>query len=187
MSRTTSFLKSLGIVLIIAPAICSCTTKEGRIMSTIRNYMTQNNFESYEPIETTVDSIGICQYGDTLIFDKAVSLSKAYTEFRNLKDEDERMKKVSTIYGTVDSLETELRELAKNSNADYSKSIVSHKFIRKSKEGTPDTCNYFFIVSKDNEILRAVDEDEMSLNYFKNVVKTAMKEKKQVLLQKRHG
>ncbi len=62
-------LKLYGLIIVIALLFCACQSREEKALETIKENMnkTLDDFKSYEPIETKMDSLKFDKYGDTLV------------------------------------------------------------------------------------------------------------------------
>lgn len=89
---------SYCIIAFVAFSISSCKSREEKALETIREEMnkTLDDFKSYEPIETKIDSLKYDRYGDTLLVneilraklteDLIVSYKKDYKKAKELFD-----------------------------------------------------------------------------------------------------
>jgi len=98
-------LISYCFIAITAYSICGCQSREEKALATIRESMnkTLDDFNSYEPVETKIDSLKYDRYGDTLLVnvilrmklteDMIVSFEKDYKKAKELFDiwDDPRM------------------------------------------------------------------------------------------------
>ena len=98
-------LISYCFIAITAYSISGCQSREEKALATIRESMnkTLDDFNSYEPVETKIDSLKYDRYGDTLLVnvilrmklteDMIVSFEKDYKKAKKLFDiwDDPRM------------------------------------------------------------------------------------------------
>lgn len=101
--------KYLGLISILALFFISCKSREDKALETIREEMfkTLLDFESYEPIETKVDSLKYDIYGDTTVFDNVFKLrvmdglSEKYNEeYEEAKETYDRWNNYSVYYSS---------------------------------------------------------------------------------------
>ena len=93
------FVRLTATVFLVAAAVCACTSREDKVADLIKDDMFKNlyDFESYQPIETKIDSLKHDKYGDTLIFDNvmlAYEVNKDFDKAANNFDEQERLAEV---------------------------------------------------------------------------------------------
>lgn len=102
-------MKYLGLISLLALLIISCKSREERAQETIRNEMfkTLLDYESYEPIETKVDSLKYDIYGDTTVFDLVFKLrvmdelyAKYDEEYNEAKETYDRWNNYSVYYSS---------------------------------------------------------------------------------------
>lgn len=169
--------KILLWIAIIIPILSSCKSKEEKATEMIKNEMfkTLYDFESYQPIETKVDSAYTSIYTDSTI------ISHAYIARHFLDDVDKQLEEIKDAKSTMEiwgdgysSLSrtkfnnayekyTEALDKAKayieiaNLQMDTIKQLskkfepkfygwkATHKFRCKTKGGNPDIGNYIYV------------------------------------------
>lgn len=78
----------------------SCKSREDKVAETIKSEMFKNlyDFESYQPIETKIDTLRRDKYGDTLIYDDVMLIGAAYDEFEKAGSNFDEQKEIAEIY-----------------------------------------------------------------------------------------
>lgn len=90
----------MAIIIMGAFVMSACTSREEKVAETIKNEMfkTLYDFESYQPVETKIDTLRRDMYGDTLIFDNVFLLDAVYDEITKAKEEFDEQKNIAEIY-----------------------------------------------------------------------------------------
>lgn len=168
-------------ILLCIITLNSCKSKEEKALEIIKNEMfkTLYDFESYEPIETKIDSSFSSLYTDTTVLRHGYTIaallsqsdeyiekiedakstmeiwSDSYSSYsRNRYNEakkefDENLKKAMLVLDLVKLQSDTIRDIAKNYIPKYNGWKVSHKFRCKTKGGTPTIGDYIYIFDKD--------------------------------------
>lgn len=89
----------VGLILAVI-MISACTSREEKVAETIKNEMFKNlyDFESYQPIETKIDTLRRDKYGDTLIYDNVMLATAARDEFNKSKQLFDEQNEIAEIY-----------------------------------------------------------------------------------------
>ena len=92
--------KLIAGIILAALFISACTSREEKVAETIKNEMFKNlyDFESYQPIETKIDTLRRDKYGDTLIYDNIMLIKAASDEFDKAKGNFDEQKEICEIY-----------------------------------------------------------------------------------------
>ena len=179
----------------------SCNSQESRIQKAIGAELaaTLFDYDSYQPIETQIDSLYSDRYGDTLVYDKvhvikdllyyfnqAVqehqqaqnefdSLSRAKAEPREVLEAGTKANEwqiQSTQY--LDSLRTNIHKLAdvaKDLKGDFYGWRVTHTFKCKRHDGNEAVATYIFFMSEDGKkIYRYIDDEQSNWEDYKTLV-----------------
>ena len=168
-------------ILLCIITLNSCKSKEEKALEIIKNEMfkTLYDFESYEPIETNIDSSFSSLYTDTTILRRGYMIaalldqsdeyiekiedakstmeiwSDSYSSYsRNRYNEakeefDENLEKAIFVLDIVKSQSDTIRNIANNYVSEFNGWKVSHKFRCKTKGGNPTIGNYTYIFDKD--------------------------------------
>lgn len=93
-------IKSIVCFILVALLISACTSREEKVAETIKSEMfkTLYDFESYQPIETKIDTLRHDMYGDTLIYDNVMLLDAASDKFDEAKGNFDEQKEIAEIY-----------------------------------------------------------------------------------------
>ena len=92
--------KFIASFILAAMMISACTSREEKVAETIKSEMFKNlyDFESYQPIETKIDTLKRDKYGDTLIYDNVLLIAAATNEFANAKSDFDEQHNIAEIY-----------------------------------------------------------------------------------------
>ena len=76
-------IKLIVSFILAAMMVSACASREEKVAEKIKNEMFKNlyDFESYQPIETKIDTLKRDKYGDTLIYDNVLLLAVANDAF----------------------------------------------------------------------------------------------------------
>ena len=87
-----------GILVVLFVAACS--SREDKVAELIKKEMfsTLYDYDSYQPVETKIDTLRRDKYGDTLIFDNAMLLSVASDAFDKANESFYEQKEIAEIY-----------------------------------------------------------------------------------------
>lgn len=175
--------KLLLLLAITSIFFAGCKSKEEKAQEAIKKEMfkTLYDFESYEPIETKVDSSFYSIYTDTTILkygyviasflkdvDNALEKAKdarntmeiwgdSYSSYSSRKYEEAKeewnsnMAQAKLYIKVIESVSDTIRSLAKNKNNTFNGWKVTHKFRCKTKGGNSTIGNYIYIFDKDME------------------------------------
>lgn len=175
-------MKKLFLLLIIASTIMSgCKSKEEKAQEAIKKEMfkTLYDFESYEPIETKVDSSYYSIYTDTTIIKRGYILSALLDEanqtlekaqdatntmeiwsdlstsygrrkFNKAKDEADKYLLEASVYSKLMTAESDtIKILSSKTKKSFNGWKVTHKFRCKTKGGNSTIGTYIYIFDKD--------------------------------------
>ena len=100
MKMYVGVIKFITSSVLVAMTISACTSKEKKVAETIKSEMfkTLYDFESYQPIETKIDTLRRDKYGDTLIFDDVMLMAAAYDKFKKEKENFDEQVEIAEIY-----------------------------------------------------------------------------------------
>lgn len=173
--------KALLCLSIIALILSGCKSKEEKATELIKQEMfkTLYDFESYQPIETKVDSAFTSIYTDSTILSHAyivkqllIDVDKCLNEIREAKSTmdiwgdsysslsktkyndayekyKENLEKAQSYIKVVNSSIDSIKILASDFRVGFCGWKVTHKFRCKTKGGNPDIGNYIYIFDKD--------------------------------------
>lgn len=174
-------MKKLVLLVIVSLIISSCKSKEEKAQEIIKEEMfkTLYDFDSYEPIETKVDSSFYSIYTDTAILkygyiisemqkereenldkvESAISNMKIWSgsysslgrnEFTKAKAEGEKfMDRANTNLKMIIIASDSIKKLSANTKNEFNGWKVTHKFRAKTKGGNSTIGNYIYIMDKD--------------------------------------
>lgn len=94
------FISQLMTIFILSALMVSCTSKEKNAAETIKDKMfkTLYDFESYQPVETKIDTLKQDKYGDTLIYDNIMLAETAVNKFNESKKNFDEQYEIAQIY-----------------------------------------------------------------------------------------
>ena len=100
MKHLVSTFKLMAILAFSIFIMSACTSREKKVAETIKDNMfkTLYDFESYQPIETKIDSLKRDKYGDTLIYDNIMLARAVNEEFNDAKKEFDDQEETANIY-----------------------------------------------------------------------------------------
>lgn len=100
MKHLVSTFKLMAILPFSIFIMSACTSREKKVAETIKDNMfkTLYDFESYQPIETKIDSLKRDKYGDTLIYDNIMLARAVNEEFNDAKKEFDDQEETANIY-----------------------------------------------------------------------------------------
>lgn len=100
MNMYTYIIKFLASFILTAIMVSACTSREEKVAETIKNEMFKNlyDFESYQPIETKIDTLKRDKYGDTLIFDNVLEIAVANEAFKKAESNFNEQHDIAEIY-----------------------------------------------------------------------------------------
>lgn len=166
---------------IIAVIFSGCKSKEEKAAELIKKEMfrTLYDFESYQPIETKVDSAYTSIYTDSIILSHAyiakqllADVDKCLEEIKDAKSTMEiwedgysslsrtkfndaydkykkNLEEAKSYMNVVNSSIDSIKILANNFTPKFYGWMVTHKFRCKTKGGSPDIGDYIYIFDKD--------------------------------------
>ncbi len=93
-------IKLIVSFILAAMMVSACASREEKVAETIKNEMFKNlyDFESYQPIETKIDTLKRDKYGDTLIYDNVLLLAVANDAFKKAKNSFDEQHNIAEIY-----------------------------------------------------------------------------------------
>ncbi len=93
-------MKKIFIILVLAVCFVSCQSKEEKAAELVRVELikTISNFDSYIPIETTVEEAKFSEYNDTVCWNKAQELLEVHNAFEKKSKEAEVALKNAKMY-----------------------------------------------------------------------------------------
>lgn len=192
-------------ILLCTITLSSCKSKEEKALEIIKNEMfkTLYDFESYEPIETRIDSSFSSLYTDTTVLGHgymiAALLSQSDEYIDKMKDAkstmeiwgdsyssysrnryneakkefDENLNKAMLVLDLIKLQSDSIRSIANNYVSEFNGWKVSHKFRCKTKGGNPTIGDYIYIFDKD---MKSIIYKEDIDNDDLNKVKKLIKE-----------
>lgn len=204
-------LFSLLLAAAMSFTVLSCTSREEKVAETIKNEMfkTLYDFESYQPIETKIDTLKCDRYGDTLIYDKFLLACVMLDKLKEVQKEFDSQKEIAELYTptyysstyndkkfedartkmgeaidqmesylkAINSMQSEIRALAKQCDGKQYGWLVTHKYRCKTKGGNPTISTEYYFMDNDCErIIRSFDKDDMTLEYYKSGVDSMLEE-----------
>jgi len=94
-------MKKLLLVLLPLLLLSSCKTNEEKAAELIKNELSKTlyDFESYSPIETSVNVAKISLYNDTALWNKGVMLANYMKETLEYMDKSEKAKELMELWG----------------------------------------------------------------------------------------
>lgn len=185
-------MKKLIFMLVAAAVFCSCKSREEKALELIKDDMfkTLYDFESYQPIETQLDSAYQSAYTDTTIMyfakEAAEGMKKVRLELDKADEETNTMRiwrglytasaqrnfeeasaKVKTHLFTADLFmafckhkEDTIRTLSNAITPDFYGWKVTHKFRCKTKGGQSTIGNYVYIFDKNVKTILYKEDTE---------------------------
>lgn len=185
-------MKKLLLIILTLPLIISCKSKEEKALALINESMFKNlfDYDSYQPIETSIDSAFTSIYRDSVAILYAAVADRLFNEWdNNFEKSREYSRRADTYkksYNNQDSYlfatnkAEELMGLSQHcleSSSLYIDSVImrmnqlnpefigwsaEHKFRAKNKEGTPMILTFFYILDKN--FTRILEEERMDDN-----------------------
>ena len=172
--------KIIFITLSAIFVLSGCKSKEDKALEVIKNQMFQTlyDFESYQPIETKIDSAFLSIYTDSAIIrhgyiinELLEKVNKAFDEINEYKNSMEIWSDSYSCYGIKKFYEAEekygekieeaklyskminaesdtIKLLAQNITPDFYGWKVAHKFRCKTKGGNSEIGNYIYYFDK---------------------------------------
>lgn len=202
-----NFLHSIEGICLWATisVLIACSSDVDRINKVIKEDMFNFliDFESYQPVETKIDSLINDIYGDTLIFDqimtyealkREVDRKSRYTpvsdiwsdvkyseysnnEFRAMSEQDiETFKELSSYNGFWETISSNICSAFKGhcDGSSYGY-LVFHKFRCKNRSGQVTLNSYvYFIDRRCSRIIRKFGEDYLSYGQYKLMIDDAL-------------
>lgn len=174
-------MKKLFLLFATVLFLYSCTSKEEKAQELIKNdmYKTLFDFESYEPIETIIDSAYYSVYTDTAFLNKGYRLAAilkildenideikdaqttmniwgdSYTALGRSKyneakaKADSRIKTSKIFLALTDSISSQIKDMAKATSSNFIGWKATHKFRCKTKGGQSTIGDYIYVFDKD--------------------------------------
>lgn len=179
-------------IAIIIPILSSCKSKEEKAAEMIKNEMfkTLYDFESYQPIETKVDSAYTSIYTDSIILSHAYIarhlLDKVNKQFEEIKDAKstieiwgdgysnlsrtkvknaydkykEALNKVDSYFKIINLHTDTIKQLSEVFRPEFYGWKATHKFRCKTKGGDSEIGNYIYIFDKDIKTIIYKEDQE---------------------------
>ena len=100
MKMYLGIIKFIASFFLAALLISACTSREEQVAETIKENMfkTLYDFDSYQPIETKIDTLKSDIYGDTLVYDHAMLAKALFDEYRECEKEIKEQESIIDIY-----------------------------------------------------------------------------------------
>ena len=170
-------MKNFLLLILIIISVFGCQSKEEKAIELIKNDMFKvlYDFNSYEPIETQIDSAFNSIYTDSLMLALAYNLNHlleaaekylsekesaerdmriwennysvyARQKFNEAKnDVDESLEKMQASLEIIENLSSQMQKRKEQISSDFCGWKVVHKFRAKTKGGLSDIGNYMYI------------------------------------------
>lgn len=203
-SKLHNFVYCLIACSFFLSIFCSCSSNEQKAKKLIDKDMFSCliDYDSYETIETTVDSLKNQSFGDTLILDAILTyesfkrasvynsnlkpLEDIWSDIRfaeysnnefNLLSDSEKEAACSFNYSSLWSTAASniLVITKQHSDSSFYGYIVTHRFRCKNREGIVSSNSYVYFVDKDfTRIIRKFSEECLSLDDYKAMINQAL-------------
>lgn len=173
-------MKQIIMALAAIFILSGCKSKEEKALEAIKNEMfkTLYDFESYQPVETKIDSAFVSIYTDSTILNhgylSSAILDEVNTTLEEVKDgnrtakiwsdsyssygreqynearekADKGLKKLDIYFEAINAHYDTIRQVAQNINPDFYGWKVTHKFRCKTKGGNSTLGTYIYIFDK---------------------------------------
>lgn len=183
-------MRKILFLMIFALIMAGCKSREEKVAEVIKQEMfkTLYDFESYEPIETKIDSAFTSIYTDTLALLYANEVSEMFNELDDAKMEYESAKSTMEIWSDsysslgvykfneakkkvndyIEKIDNALKrteniyESIKKRNNEIGHSFIgwkaTHKFRCKTKGGNFDLGNYLYVFDKKIETILHIED-----------------------------
>lgn len=201
-------LKTILVLSTVALLVMSCKSREEKALETIKAemYKTLSDFDSYQPIETTFDSLENNVYGDTSniekvkkIYDLTHNANYIYEEYQNAinkcdywakftvdlaKEKKAEYKKIvdkcsellQDYTEHIDSEKTKFKNGNLKEKGEFYGWRVTQKFRAKIKGGESSIFTYTYLMDKECEIIYTYMDETFMWEDYISCINLLLKE-----------